>query len=130
MNKGLIYSIGGISLALIVGGTIMYFKNKQVEGEVSISDSKSHSISKQSLDVNSLAKALNSKVISDTVTVPFNSKKNTIKFYSNGRLSVNDSTTKKLIKKGTWSDGGKKITIDGEKTISSNSVWDNIEKTI
>ena len=131
MNKGLIYGLGGVSLALVVGGTIMYIKNRQNEDVTETpSDSNKPTKSKPSLDLNSLAKSLNSRVSNNIVIVPFNSKKNTIQFYSNGRFSINDSTTKKLIKKGTWSDGGKKLTPDGGKTISSGSVWANIEKTI
>jgi hypothetical protein len=135
MNKGLIYGLGGVSLALVVGGTIMYIKNRQNDDvKETPSDttdkSKSSKSSSSSLDLNSLAKSLNSKVLNNIVTVTFNSKKNKIQFYSNGRFSINDSTTKKLIKKGTWSDGGKKLTPDGGKAISSSSVWGNIEKTI
>jgi hypothetical protein len=132
MNKGLIYGLGGISLAFIVGGTIMYIKNRQSDDstETPDTDSNKPTKSKPSSDLNSLAKSLNAKVSNNVVTVQFNSKKNTIQFYSNGRFSINDSTTKKLIKKGTWSDGGKKLTPDGGKTISSGSVWSSIEKTI
>jgi hypothetical protein len=130
MNKGLIYGLGGVSLALIVGGTVMYIKNKQNEEVKESPDTDKSTKSKSSLDLNSLAKTLSSKVSNNIVNVPFNSKKNTIQFYSNGRFSITDSTTKKLIKKGTWSDGGKKLTPDGGKIISSSSVWGNIEKTI
>jgi len=130
VNKGLIYGLGGVSLALVVGGTIMYVKNRQFEEVKEAPDTSKSTKPKPSLDLNSLAKALSAKVINNIVTVTFNSKKNKIQFYSNGRFSINDSTTKKLIKKGTWSDGGKKLTPDGGKTISSGSVWSNIENTI
>jgi len=139
MNKGLIYSLGGVSLALLFGGVILFFRNKKSQSEKETEKENTPSSSTKSntkltttaKDIDILSKNLGLKASSNgSITTPFNNKKNTIQFYSNGRFSVNDSATKKLIKKGSWTDGGTKLTPDGGKLISSGSVWTNISKLV
>lgn len=52
-----------------------------------------------------------------------------VDFYKNNRFFI---TGKKgeLVKKGTYLDGGKKLIVDGGKTIESNSVWQNLYNTL
>lgn len=48
-------------------------------------------------------------------------------FYTNGRVIIYNSQ-KKEVARGTYSDGGKKIAIDGGKTYNANSVTLNMQQ--
>ncbi len=64
-----------------------------------------------------------------TIVVPFsivnNVPQNKAQFYKNGRVIIYDSKNA-VIKKGSYSDGGKTIAIDGGKTASTGSVFNNL----
>ncbi len=64
------------------------------------------------------------------VTVPFNSNKNQADFYNNGRVIIAKAGATGYLVKGSYSDGGKTIVLDGGKTITSGSVWGNLLETI
>lgn len=70
------------------------------------------------------------KKVKDTIMAGFNSNKNFAVFYNNGRVFIFDTATKKTVKSGSYSNGGKTIKLDSGKTISSNSVWQNILNTL
>ncbi len=68
---------------------------------------------------------LNVKAGKGGIVIPFNNKKNKAQFYDNGRIVIfNDKGA--IVKKGTYSDGGKTIAIDNGKTVSSGSVFGNL----
>ncbi len=69
---------------------------------------------------------VSSKKVKDGVLVPFNSKKNYAVFYTNGRVVIFDTASKKRIKAGSYLDGGKTIKLDSGKVISSGSAWANL----
>lgn len=65
----------------------------------------------------------------DIVVAPFNDKKNIAQFYKNNRVIIFDSN-KKIVVKGSYSNGGYNMTLDNGKEINSNSVWENLMQTI
>lgn len=65
----------------------------------------------------------------DIVVAPFNDKKNSAQFYKNNRVIIFDSN-KKIVVKGSYSNGGYNMTLDNGKEINSNSVWENLMQTI
>lgn len=79
----------------------------------------------KSLQNNIGAKANNE----DIVAVKFNDKNNSAQFYKNNRVVIFDSN-KKIVVKGSYSNGGYNMTLDNGKEISSNSVWSNLLQTI
>ncbi len=73
---------------------------------------------------------ISAKKVKDTVVAPFNSNKNFGIFYTNGRVIIFDTATKKRLIAGSYSNGGKTIKLDSGKTINSNSVWNNLGQTL
>lgn len=73
---------------------------------------------------------ISAKKVQDTIVAPFNSNKNFAVFYTNGRVIIFDTATKKRLKAGSYSDGGKIIKLDTGKTLNSNSVWNNLGQTL
>ena len=57
------------------------------------------------------------------VIIPFNNEKNKAQFYSNNRIIIFDNTKNPpvIIKKGTYSQGGYNITLEGGKDIMNTS---------
>lgn len=106
---------GGVSDGVVSGGLS--------KGSVSkIDTSKS--------DVVSTNFGISSTKVKDGVLVPFNSKKNYAVFYTNGRIIIFDTASKKRIKAGSYLDGGKTIKLDSGKVISSGSAWANLLNTL
>lgn len=66
------------------------------------------------------------KYAKDTATVKFNDGKNTATFYTNDRVIIFDDLGK-VIMRGNYSDGGKKINIEKGKQVATDSVWSNLE---
>lgn len=64
------------------------------------------------------------------VSVKFNADKNLAQFYTNNRVVIFDNATKKVLNKGTYSDGGKTINMDDGKSANTNSVWGNLLEII
>lgn len=64
------------------------------------------------------------------VSVRFNGNKNQADFYNNNRVVINIVGKSGFLKKGTYSNGGKTIILDGGKTITSGSVWQNLNSTL
>ena len=77
----------------------------------------------------SLENNIGLKANNDVVVAPFNEKKNTAQFYNNNRVIIFDSN-KKIVVKGSYSNGGYNMTLDNGKEINSNSVWENLMQTI
>lgn len=71
---------------------------------------------------------LGGKFAKDHATVSFNEKKNKATFYNNNRVVIVDD--KGVIKKGSYSDGGKVIIMDNGKKAESGSVWNNLMSVI
>lgn len=63
---------------------------------------------------------------SDIAATKFNGDKNVAQFYKNNRLAIFDANTKKLLKKGDYSNGGKVIKMDGGTELTNSSVWTNL----
>lgn len=63
---------------------------------------------------------------SGVVVVPFNVNKNTAQFYNNNRIMIFEKNGGSPSMRGNYSDGGKKIVIDGGETVSGSSVWKNL----
>lgn len=68
------------------------------------------------------------------VPVVFNDKNNLAVFYNNNRVIIFESgmmgTAPNQIAKGSYSNGGLIITIDGKQPVTSGSVFSNLLKTI
>lgn len=62
----------------------------------------------------------------DVAITKFNNDKNIAQFYKNNRLAIFDANTKKLLKKGSYSNGGKVIKMDGGSELTNSSVWTNL----
>lgn len=61
-------------------------------------------------------------------SIKFNSGSNVANFYKNGRVAFFKGDN--LISKGTYTNGGLTITIDGKAPISTSSVYLTISKSI
>ena len=60
----------------------------------------------------------------------FNNNKKQADFYKNGRFVISTRGISGYDKKGTYTDGGTKLFIDGGKNIEGGSVWANLLKAI
>ena len=60
----------------------------------------------------------------------FNSNKNQADFYNNGRVVISNVGANGYLVKGSYRDGGLTIVLDNGKTITSNSVWNNLLQTL
>ncbi len=71
----------------------------------------------------------------NVIVVPFNidgttkTNKNVAQFYDNNRIYILTNTGG-VVKKGNYSDGGKTISLEGGKTITSGSVYGNLLETL
>ena len=65
----------------------------------------------------------------NVLIIPFNDDKNFAQFYTNNRVVIFDAN-KKVVLKGSYSDGGKSMVLDSGRTINSGSVWGNLLNTI
>ena len=63
--------------------------------------------------------------IKDIVVYTFNNSKNKAQFYNNNRVFIFDNDNK-IILKGSYQNGGRKIIIDNGKTIESNDINNNL----
>ena len=66
---------------------------------------------------------------SDVLVVSFNSSKNNAQFYKNNRIFIID-TSNKILKKGIYLNGGKKIVLDNGVTFESTIIIENLIKTV
>ena len=66
--------------------------------------------------------------MSGGINVVFNGGKNNAVFYTNSRVVIFQG--KNVLKKGSYLFGGKIITIDGGKTVNSESVFSNLTSLI
>ena len=66
----------------------------------------------------------------NVVSVKFNADKNLAQFYTNNRVVIFDNATKKVLNKGSYSDGGKAINMDDGKSAYTDSVWGNLLEII
>lgn len=141
-NKTLLITIGVAALAL--GGAFLYFKygkKKENSEESNTVDGGGENspppqntvVTTQESNYNKLMSLLgnNKKESKDGVTAFFNDKKNFANFYKgNGRVFIYDAASKKIVKKGSYSNGGLTMTMDGMSPISSSSVWTNLNSLI
>ena len=63
--------------------------------------------------------------INDIIVYAFNNAKNKAQFYADNRLFIFDNDNK-IILKGSYQNGGRKIIIDNGKTIESNDINNNL----
>jgi len=61
----------------------------------------------------------------DYISYYFNSGKNLFVFYNNNRMYIADKNGN-IISMGTYSDGGKSISLDNGKSANGGSVWTNV----
>ena len=123
-NKKLAIILG--SVVLVAGiGTFLYIRKKNKEAGLLEKEEKPLS----NLDQVVANMGANAKKINDVVTATFNSGNNFVNFYSNDRVIFFDKN-KKRIASGSFSDGGKTITMDNKKVIASPSVWGNVANAI
>ena len=66
---------------------------------------------------------------SDLLLVSFNNSLNKAQFYKNNRLFIFDNSNK-ILAKGSYLIGGKKIVLDSGKSFESNFVLENLIKTV
>lgn len=77
-----------------------------------------------------LQKNLNANANSQgIIIIPFNSQKNKAQFYDNNRVVFFDDKDV-VIAKGSYSDGGKTITLDSGKSVTGSSVYTNLINVI
>lgn len=84
---------------------------------------------------NDAKKFLGDNTINSTDTlfvVEFNNGKNQATFFNNNRFFVYEKSKglKNATIMGTYTDGGKKLYVDGGKVIKGKSVVDNLSKTL
>lgn len=109
-NKGLLVA----GLAFLIAGSAYLLLSK-----------KSFSSNGQSDNFSSLKANLGSNRSGDNpVIVKFASGNYQCDFYSNGRFVL--SKNKKMLAKGSYSNGGKSMIIDGGNSANSESVWANL----
>ena len=117
-------------LLIILGGSAYLLFSKRKDGESSTSGGENAPSESENPAI-SVKSNLGSQAVIDSkgnVGVSFNDKKNYAWFYPNNRFSIFSGT--KLLLKGSYSNGGKKLVIDGGKTIESGSVWNNLSNAI
>jgi hypothetical protein len=107
----------GVTLGLV--GLVYYFfvrskKDENRGGGISSSE-----------NLEAVKKNLGGKFEKDTATVKFNDAKNKATFYTNDRVIIFDDKDK-VIMRGNYSDGGKKINIEKGKQVADDSVWTNL----
>lgn len=66
----------------------------------------------------------------DTTSVFFDGKKYSATFYGNNRFFIFRASDNAWLKKGSYSNGGKTLIVDGGKTLSSGSVWKNLADAV
>ena len=66
----------------------------------------------------------------EKVVVKFNGGLNQATFWNNDRVFFSPFGSTQVLAKGTYFNGGKKIVLDGGKTIESDSVWLNLLNAI
>ena len=113
MNKN---TKGIIAVASILGlvGIVYYFVNKKDDGNEEKFD-----------NFKQAQERLGLKPTNDVIVVPFNEKNNTAQFYKNDRVIIFNKDLK-VIKRGTYQNGGLLITLDDGKEISGSSVYGNL----
>jgi cytoskeletal protein RodZ len=66
----------------------------------------------------------------DRTNVTYDGKKYQATFYNNNRFFIFRTSDNAWIKKGSYSNGGKTLVVDGGKTFTSNSVWTNLQNAV
>lgn len=66
----------------------------------------------------------------EAISLVFNDKKNTVLFYGNNRFFIGANPYKGYTIKGSYSEGGKKLSIDKGKTIEGGSIFKNLRKAL
>lgn len=124
-NKKLAIILG--SVVLVAGiGTFLYIRSKNKEAGLLEKEEKPLS----NLDQVIANMGGGAVKVGDVVTATFNNKNNFVNFYSNDRAIFFDAKTKSRIASGSFSEGGKTITMDNKKVITSPSVWGNVANAI
>lgn len=120
MKKGIL--ITGIVL-LLTGTTLLIYQNSKKGGETPSPDNDNFDKVKTNLG------SAGRHATDSSIDTSFNGNKNVAKFYNNSRVIIYTSAGKE-ISKGSYSNGGLTITIDGKDPITSASVFENLNKTI
>lgn len=119
-NKTIGYAI--IGLALVAGGIYVYKTFiKKDDGSVNDDSNKNFDVLLKNLGTN--AKSENG-----SVAVNFNDGKNSARFYNNNRVVFFKGQTE--IGKGSYSNGGYTMSIDGGKTVNNANVYTNLNLLI
>lgn len=122
MKKEYIYI--GVALLLVGGGVFVSYKMyKKYKDENNILGTEAEAAANLAqVKVNLGDKAKEEK---EGVSIVFNNAKDQAVFYNNNRVSLFNSKGN-ILKKGTYAAGGKTITIDGGKTYTNGSVYNNL----
>ena len=122
----------GVTVLVVGGGFLLYRKYSSgdsfdwsFQGQSSGADKASEENFSELLK-NLAVKATNE----NSVVVPFNTQKDIARFYNNNRVVIFNGVTKAEIMKGTYSEGGKSIQIDGGKNSYNISVYKNLLEII
>lgn len=70
------------------------------------------------------------KLFTNALETTWNGNKYKALFYTNGRIIIFDNSTDKVIRRGTFSNGGKTLIMDNGVTAESGSVWANLANAI
>lgn len=77
-----------------------------------------------------VGKTLGANIINGKIKIFFNNDKNFAEYYPNQRFGAFKTGTSGYLVKGYWYNGGRKLVIDGGKTIDTNSAWASIIESI
>ncbi len=66
----------------------------------------------------------------DSTTAYFDGSKYFATFYNNKRFFIFRASDNGWLKKGSYSNGGRTLVVDGGKTISSSSIWKNLNDAL
>lgn len=113
-NKGLL--VAGLAF-LIAGSAYLLLNKKSVFDN---SNAENFSMLKSNLGSNRSGE--------NPVIVNFSAGMYQCDFYNNGRFAI--SKNKKVIIKGSYSEGGKTLLADNGTTAQGSSVWTNLEKIV
>ncbi|HWY11579.1 MAG TPA: hypothetical protein VN026_09655 [Bacteroidia bacterium] len=121
-TKGEIAIVLGVTLGLAGLGYYFFVYNK---GNNNSTNSSQSSFGDLIANLGTAIKPSKDNIL----VIPFSNNKNFAQFYTNNRLIIFDAN-KKVVTKGSYSDGGKSIVLDSGQTINSNSVWKNLLDTL
>lgn len=114
-TKGILVAVSTLGLIGVAYYFLIYKKSSKAKAEKNFKD---------------LLNNLGVKTSGESYTTEFNEGKNIVTFFNNNRFVTKVKGADLASKKGTYTDGGKKLFVDGGNVIESGSVWGNLLKTL